>query len=44
MGRAGRHRVERYFDGQRTYPEPFACIKSVAEAARAPGRDLGYGS
>lgn len=33
MGRAGRTRVERQFDGRRTYSELIACIKAVADAA-----------
>jgi glycosyltransferase involved in cell wall biosynthesis len=38
MGCAGRDRVERHFDGRRTYGELLACIKNVADAAggRAP--------
>ena len=33
MGRAGRHRVERHFDGRRSYADLIACIKAVADAA-----------
>lgn len=32
MGRAGRARVERHFDGHRSYSELLACITAVADA------------
>jgi glycosyltransferase involved in cell wall biosynthesis len=44
MGRAGRLRVERYFDGQRSYRELLACIKAVAGETAPSCRKLDYGS
>ena len=44
MGRAGRHRVERYFDGKQSYRELLACIKAIAGEAAPSCRRLNYGS